>query len=108
MPERPEPAMATPSAHATRRTATPLSTAPPTASTARNGCHWMVSRSRPPPYWNSACPSVAHRITMKRAPSDTSTLGLASPRAMGASHTPVSPPRISPAVAAAPVTKPCQ
>ena len=104
----PEPAIATPSAQATSSTATPLSAAPPTASTARNGCQLIVSRSRAPPYWKTAWPSDADRITMNSAPSETSTRGLASPSATGASHTPSNPPSSSPAVANAPVTNPCQ
>ena len=45
---------------------------------------------------------------MNSAPSDTISEGFASPSATGASHTPKSPPRSRPAVAKAPVTKPCQ
>ena len=40
--------MATPSAHATSSTATALSAAPPTASTARTGCQVIRSRIRAP------------------------------------------------------------
>ena len=108
MPEMPEPATATPSAQDTSSTASPLRTAPPAASTARNGCQRMVSRSRAPAHWNTACPRLAVRMTMNSAPSETSTDGLASPSATGASHTPVSPPSSSPAVAQAPVMNPCQ
>ncbi len=47
-------------------------------------------------------------MTMKIAASDTRIDGVASPSAWGASQTPASPPRRSPVVANAPVTKPCQ
>ena len=108
IPEMPDPATATPRAHDTSSTAAPLRTAPPAASTARNGCHEMVSRRRAPAYWKTACPRLAVRITMNSAPRDTSTDGFASPSATGASQTPVRPPSRSPAVAHAPVMKPCQ
>ena len=103
-----DPEIATPSAQATISTATALSMAPPTASTARAGCQVIFSRSRAPAYWNSACPSDAARITMNRAPRETQIDGSAWPSAIGASQMPSSPPRSSPAVAKAPVTNPCQ
>ena len=90
------------------RTATALRAAPPTASTARIGCQRMRARIRAPTYWKSACPSEAARMTMNSAPSETHRDGSASPSAIGASHTPNRPPSSSPAVANAPVTKPCQ
>ena len=45
---------------------------------------------------------------MKSAPSETSSDGAVSPSSTGASQTPNRPPSSSPAVAKAPVTKPCQ
>ncbi len=45
---------------------------------------------------------------MNSAPRDTSSDGFASPSAIGAIQTPNRPPSSSPAVANAPVTKPCQ
>ena len=103
-----EPETATPSAQATSSTATALSAAPPTASTARAGCQVILSRSREPTNWKTACPSDAARITMKSAPSETHIEGLASPSTVGASQTPKSPPSSRPVVAKAPVMKPCQ
>ena len=103
-----DPDTATPSAQATSSTAAALSTEPPTASTARTGCHEILSRIRAPAYWRKACPSVADRITMNSAPSETQIEGLASPSATGASQRPKSPPSSRPPVANAPVTKPCQ
>jgi hypothetical protein len=50
----------------------------------------------------------AERMTMNRAPSETHREGFASPRAIGATHTPKRPPHSRPAVAKAPVMKPCQ
>ncbi len=102
------PDTATPSAHATMSTATALSAAPPTASTARAGCQVILSRILAPRNCISACPSEAHRITMNSAPSETPSDGSASPRISGASQMPRSPPSSSPEVAKAPVTKPCQ
>ena len=103
-----EPEMATPRAQATSSTATALRAAPPMASTARMGCHLIRARIRAPTYCSTACPRDAHRMTMKSAPSETHRDGSASPSAIGASQTPKSPPHSSPAVAKAPVTKPCQ
>ena len=102
------PETATPSAHATSSTATALSADPPTASTARIGCQVMRARMREPAYWNSAWPSDAAAITMKSAPSETHSDGAASPSARGAAQMPSRPPSSSPAVANAPVMKPCQ
>jgi hypothetical protein len=68
----------------------------------------MRSRIRAPANCNSAWPREAQRITMKSAPSETSSEGFASPSANGASHTPSRPPSSRPAVANAPVMKPCQ
>ena len=103
-----EPETATPSAHATTSTAAALSTAPPIASIARTGCQRILSRNRAPRNWHRPWPSEAARITMNRAPRDTSSDGSASPSAIGASQTPNRPPASSPTVAEAPVTKPCQ
>ena len=103
-----EPDTATPSAQATSSTAAALRAAPPTASTARIGCQRMRARIRAPAYWSTAWPTEADRMTMKSAPSDTHSDGSASPSAIGASHTPSRPPSSRPAVANAPVTKPCQ
>ncbi len=103
-----EPETATPSAHATSSTATALRAAPPTASSARTGCQVMRDRSRAPTYCKVAWPSEAARITMNSAPRVTSSEGLASPRAIGASQMPKRPPASRPAVAKAPVMKPCQ
>ncbi len=103
-----EPETATPSAQATIRTAQALSAAPPIASSARTGCQVIRSRILAPPHCSRPCPSEAARITMNSAPSDTSSDGSASPSAIGASQTPKRPPSSSPAVAKAPVTKPCQ
>ena len=86
------PESATPSAQATSSAATALSTAPPTASSARTGCQVIWSRMRAPTSWNSACPSEAQRITMKTAASETRIDGVALPSAVGASQTPISPP----------------
>ena len=108
MPWSPDPESATPSAQATSSAAAPLSTAPPTASRARIGCHLILSRIRVPTSWKSACPREAQTITMKIAASDTRIDGVASPSAWGASQTPARPPSSSPVVAKAPVTNPCQ
>ena len=108
MPAIREPDTATPSAQATSSTAAALSAAPPTASRARTGCQVMRERTRAPTYWNIACPNEAAAITMNNAPSETTSDGLASPSAMGASQMPNRPPSSRPAVAAAPVMKPCQ
>ena len=108
MPPIREPEMATPSAQETSSTATALSAAPPMASTARIGCHLIRSRIRAPMNCRNAWPSDAARMTMKSAPSETHTDGAASPSAIGATQTPNRPPHSSPAVAKAPVTKPCQ
>ena len=102
------PEMATPSAQATSSTAAALSAAPPTASMARTGCQVIRSRIFAPRNCSSAWPSEADRITMNSAPRDTSSEGVASPRATGASQTPKRPPSSSPVVANAPVMKPCQ
>ena len=102
------PETATPSAQATRSTATALRADPPTASTARIGCQVMRARIREPAYWKSACPSEAETITMKSAPSETHSDGAASPSARGATQMPSRPPSSRPAVANAPVMKPCQ
>ncbi len=103
-----EPEIATPSAQATMSTASALSTAPPTASTARAGCQVILSRSWAPAYCSSAWPSEAARITMNSAPREIQIEGSALPSAIGASQMPSNPPSSSPAVANAPVTKPCQ
>ena len=102
------PDTATPSAQATSSTATALSADPPTASTARIGCHVMRARMREPMNCKSAWPSEAEMITMNNAPSDTHRDGAASPSAIGAAQMPSNPPIRSPAVANAPVMKPCQ
>ena len=102
------PETATPSAHATSSTATALRADPPTASSARTGCQVMRSRSRAPNHWKTAWPRDADRMTMKSAPSETHSEGAASPSASGATQMPSTPPRSRPAVAAAPVMKPCQ
>ena len=91
MPPMREPEMATPSAHATSSTATALSAAPPTASTARTGCQVIRSRILAPTNCSTAWPSEAARITMNSAPSETSSDGSASPSAIGASQTPNEP-----------------
>ena len=103
-----EPVMATPSAQATTRTATMLSAAPPTASSARTGCQVIWSRIREPTNCSRACPKEALSSTMNSAPSETHTDGSASPSSFGATQMPTRPPRSSPAVAKAPVTNPCQ
>ena len=102
------PLTATPSAHATTSTATALSSDPPTASTARTGCHGIRSRIRAPPNCSRAWPNEAPMSTRNSAPSDTQTEGSAAPKIFGASQIPSSPPRSSPVVAKAPVMKPCQ
>ena len=107
LPSR-EPEIATPSAHATSSTANALSSAPPTASTARMGCQVMRSRIRAPAYWKVAWPTDAHTITMNSAPRETHSAGCALPSATGASQMPRNPPISSPKVANAPVTNPCQ
>ena len=103
-----EPLIATPSIHATMRTATTLSTEPPRASTARTGCQVIWSRIRLPANWKSAWPIEASTRTTNSAPSETHSEGAASPSSSGASRMPAKPPSTSPAVANAPVTKPCQ
>ena len=78
------------------------------ASTARIGCHVIRARIREPTNWNSAWPSDAAMITMNSAPSETHSDGAASPSAIGAAQMPRRPPISRPAVAKAPVMKPCQ
>ena len=100
MPEMPEPAIATPSAHDTSSTAAPLRTAPPAASTARNGCQRdRVAQPRAGVLEERLPEARGQDHDEQRAQRDQHRLGLASPSARGASQTPVSPPRSSPAVA---------
>ena len=108
MPPILEPEIATPRAQETSSTAAALRAAPPMASTARMGCHLIRARIRAPTYCSKACPRDADRMTMNSAPSETHSDGSASPSAIGATHTPKRPPHRRPAVAKAPVTKPCQ
>jgi hypothetical protein len=111
IPGRLDPLTATPSAHATTSTAAVLSTAPPTASSARTGCQVIRARIRVPANWSTAWPNDAQISTTNSAPSETHNDGAEadrSPSSCGASQIPSRPPSSSPAVANAPEMKPCQ
>jgi hypothetical protein len=94
--------------HATSRSATTDTTAPPASSMRCSGLLAMARRSRVPNQPASVCPSTA---SAKMAVSDTTSripLSVNRFAISGPSCSPISAPLKNPPMDSAPITKPCR